>query len=65
MALTKRVVDVQLEIYVKNTGEFDRAVGTRRTECLEDGTVIAERNNQITLTLTQVKTLVAALTNGS
>ncbi len=62
MALTKRIVDVQLEIYVNVDGTFHRAVGTRRTECLEDGVVIAERNNQIPLTLTQVKNQVAALT---
>lgn len=61
MALTSRVVDVQLEIYVNVNGAFERAVATRRTEALEDGVVIAERNLQVPLTLTQVKNKVAAL----
>jgi len=58
---TERTVDVQLEIYVNGGGAFSRAVGTRRLEVLKDGVVIAERNNQIPLTLAQVKTQVAAL----
>lgn len=62
MAFTKRTVDVQLEIYVSNTGVFTGAIGTRRVEVLEDGEVIAERENQIQMTLTQVKNRVAALT---
>jgi hypothetical protein len=61
MAFAKRTVDVQLEIYVTNTGVFDRAIGTRRVEVLEDGVVIAERSSQIAMTLTQVKNQVAAL----
>jgi hypothetical protein len=61
MALTKRTVDVQMEVYVSNTGVFDRAVGTRRVEVLEDGAVIAERSVQIPMTLAQVKAQVAAL----
>jgi hypothetical protein len=63
MALSKRTVDVQLEIYVNSDGTFSRAVGTRRVEVIEDGAaVIAERNSQIPMTLAQVKSQVAALT---
>ena len=61
MALTKRTVDVQLEVYLNTDGTFRNAVATRRVEALEDGTAIAERDNQVSLTLAQVKTKVAAL----
>ena len=65
MALTEQTKDVQLEIYVNpETGSFTSAVATRRVEIVKDGVPYGSWDKQVSLTLSQVKSKVAALTNG-
>lgn len=62
MALSRRTVTREVVIRLDDSGAFVSAIRERFEQGLEDGTVFAERSlPQLSMTLQQLKTQVAAL----